>query len=353
MTKNPLTIGACGFNATGSSAVIDYLREFNENVVVDQFEFTIAHMPDGLQDLKYHLFEGSIKHTSSCMALDRFQRLIKGYPSRMFSRYCGDRLLEFAEEFLDSISQCEWIGSGAPDSYYFSMRSIVARLLRKCNLARFYRKAEERADKKLVLFPYNVKRYSCRPSNYDVAARRFVGKMLDELGRVSEKNMVLDQPFAGNNPQAAFPFFENPVAIVVDRDPRDYYLLCKKFYYPSGWRLVPCNNVESFVAYFRSMRESMPYLENDSRILRIRFEDMVYEYETTTKRIRLFCHLGEHATPYRYFDPRKSIHNTNLASLYPDLSADVAFIEKALPEYLYPFEQHPDMSVDGDRHFFL
>ena len=50
-------------------------------------------------------------------------------------------------------------------------------------------------------------------------------------GRIEEKNLVLDQPFSGNNPQASFPYFENPRAVVVDRDPRDYYLFVKNLFY--------------------------------------------------------------------------------------------------------------------------
>ena len=42
-----MVIGTCGFGSTGSSAVSDYLKEFDENCTLDRAEFTIVHFPDG------------------------------------------------------------------------------------------------------------------------------------------------------------------------------------------------------------------------------------------------------------------------------------------------------------------
>ena len=53
-----LTIGACGFSSTGSSAVTDILKEYDDNVVLDKAEFTLTWCADGIEDLHYHMFEG-------------------------------------------------------------------------------------------------------------------------------------------------------------------------------------------------------------------------------------------------------------------------------------------------------
>lgn len=349
---NALTIGVCGFSGTGSSAVIHYLKEFDDVAVFSQLEFTIAHIPDGIQDLRYHLFEGSIKHTSSCLALERFKRLTTGYPTRMLDKCTNGNLEAFASDFLDSITQCEWIGSGTPDSFYSPNRSRFTRLLRKSGLAEYYSCIETKAGRNLALYPFNKKRYSCKPAVFDESARLFIARILTEMGRKPNQTVVLDQPFAGNNPQASFPYFENPKAIVVDRDPRDYYLMSKKFYYPFGWRIVPCHNVEEFVVYYKTMREDMPYLFDDPRILRIRFEDLIYEYDRTTTSIREFCNLESHTHSQKCFDPSKSIHNTNLSPLFPEHTAEIEYIEKHLASYLYPFEDYSDIEVGGERQFF-
>ena len=43
-----MIIGACGFGATGSSVVTDYLKEFNNVTVKDDLEFTYLTALDGL-----------------------------------------------------------------------------------------------------------------------------------------------------------------------------------------------------------------------------------------------------------------------------------------------------------------
>ena len=53
-----MIIGACGYGATGSSAVYDLIREFEgiQSLPFDS-EFIYCYQVDGLQDLQYHLTE--------------------------------------------------------------------------------------------------------------------------------------------------------------------------------------------------------------------------------------------------------------------------------------------------------
>jgi len=76
-----ITIGTCGFCSTGSSAVSDYLKEFDENQVLDSIEFTIAYLPDGPCDLEYHLTQHIIRDDSSSIAIPRFRRYMNKYKS--------------------------------------------------------------------------------------------------------------------------------------------------------------------------------------------------------------------------------------------------------------------------------
>ena len=46
-----MIIGTCGFSWSGSSAVQDFLKEFEEIEVYDRIEFILAFHPDGLEDL--------------------------------------------------------------------------------------------------------------------------------------------------------------------------------------------------------------------------------------------------------------------------------------------------------------
>ena len=71
-----MIIGTCGFGSTGSSAVSDYLREFDENSVLDKIEFDIMYCPDGLADLEYHIINPFSITSGSICSIDRFRYLI-------------------------------------------------------------------------------------------------------------------------------------------------------------------------------------------------------------------------------------------------------------------------------------
>ena len=61
-----MVIGACGFVGTGSSALTDLLREYDEVAVFDQIEFNISYYPDGIEDLDYQINEHRIYVICSC-----------------------------------------------------------------------------------------------------------------------------------------------------------------------------------------------------------------------------------------------------------------------------------------------
>ena len=113
-----MIIGACGFGSTGSSAVSDYLSEFENVQVLDQLEFTWVSGVDGLIDLDYHLNHPHNRTTDSIYAIHRFKKRVnntlRGY--RKNRKVDPDKFEESAEKFLDSITQVKWnwyIGSGS------------------------------------------------------------------------------------------------------------------------------------------------------------------------------------------------------------------------------------------------
>lgn len=340
-------IGTCGFCATGSSAVTDYLKEFDDVVTLDNFEFTLPYRTDGLQDLAFHLHEGSVKHNSAWIAIKRFKKLCYGYGCRELKRDTHGEFVKLTEDYLKSIIQAEWVGAEVHESEEV-VRSIFMRGIRKLKLFKYVYSFEQKRGTELALYPLRKMTFAANPDDFDEKTKRYVMSVLDALGRQRDKSIALDQPFAGNNPQATFPFFENPLAIVVDRDPRDYYMFYKKFLYAKGRRAAPIGNVKDFITFYRKERENMPYLQDDPRILRIQFEDMIYRYDETTKKIRDFCGLGHANRKRKLFAPEMSINNTQVFKRYPEYAEDINYIEENLKEYLFPFEQFGDVKIDGE-----
>lgn len=333
-----MIIGACGFGSTGSSIVTDYLKEFGNVQVKDNLEFTYVSGLDGLIDLERAVMNPHNRTSDSMNAIKRFLKMVDrkkhsfevyGLPQKIF--------VESAVKFIDSITMSRWYTYDTSEMRSNPVKFIFARFMQKSVIPRL----EIKKGHRINIWPKSEVRLSVRPDNFYEVAKMHVDELLTGMGLNTDGILALDQPFAGNNPQACFPFFKDPYAIVVDRDPRDNYVFAKtkllgKFNY------IPIDTVDDYIAYYRCLRKSQPYLEENSRILNIRFEDMVYEYEMTSKKIRDFLHLPDNPSPKSVFDPALSIANTQVFKRFPQFAEDVRRIESALPEYLFDYSKYPE-----------
>lgn len=345
------TFGACGFIGTGSSAVSDILKEFEENQALDKLEFKLAYQTDGLQSLKYHLTEGNMKYESGMAALRRFERLCYGFPGKAYKKLVGEEFERIVNDYLDSIIQVRWRGIGA-DPAIEPFRLRVANKMRRFNIFRYLRKIEKKTGKEPSIYPFQDVYFSVYPDDFDNKSKEFVMSLLRNMGWDGKRNIVLDQPFAGNRPLAAFPFFENPKAIIVDRDPRDYYLLYATIYYEKGWRQSPVNSVKDFISCYRRLREKATY-DNSKDVLRINFEELVYNYEDTLELIKDFCGLANHSKKGKFFKPEMSAKNTQLFKKYPEFSEEIKMIEEELTEYLFDFGKYDKGQFDISGEMFI
>lgn len=337
-----MIIGACGFTGTGSSAVVDYLKGFDSVCIIDKGEFILAHSPDGLEDLDYQLNKHCCKYSSSEVALKRFRLNVRNYTAYRFAHNTEekDRIMKLTDEYIDSIVQACWIGNGSAD---FQLHT-----------SKLSRKAFDFSRRVFIKIPYGLKKnwkhyplykmeFSMEPEGFYEKTKEYVNSILEIGGADLDKKIILDQPFSATKPELAFPYFEDPLAIVVDRDPRDLYTIVKKIYLKSwGFSQVPTDDVKQFVVFYRKMREIDRNIsaEDEKRILNIRFEDMIYNYEETSKIINAFCGLDEKDKKKMIFDPKVSIKNTQVYKNYPELADDIKYIEQMLPNYLFDFESY-------------
>ncbi|MPN39182.1 hypothetical protein SDC9_186710 [bioreactor metagenome] len=129
------------------------------------------------------------------------------------------------------------------------------------------------------------------------------------------------------------------MVFVVDRDPRDIYLLAK---YVWKIHIIPTESPQVFCrwyAYTRDHRKSEEY--NPQKVMFVRFEDLICRYEETAGKIRKFAGLleEEHSCPKKHFDPDKSAANTRLWEKLKGHEEEARYIEEALPEYIYEYPQ--------------
>lgn len=341
-------ISTCSFGSTGSSAVSDYLRECDDIQVLDKFEFTIATAVDGLEDLEFHLMKQTGRQSGSIYAIQRFEKLVesKAKAWEISGGISRQRVNEITEEFLDRITQLKYVGFSPRinrNDNAFIRKYVGDTLIRRKIMPRLERRGIVKTN--IDFYPLDEVRVAIRPPEFYEAARAFVCQLLEGMHVDLSRNIVLDQAFCGPDPAKSFPFFPDPYAIVVDRDPRDVYIFAKKKLRSFG-RFMPSDTVENFITYYRILREDQPYKQPDPRILSMRFEEMVYDYDAATAKVDGFLGVknNQHKT---VFVPEQSAANTNLIKRFPEFSEDAKIIERELPEYIFHFEAYPEVNNSG------
>lgn len=342
-----MIIGACGFGSTGSSVVTDYLKEFDGISVKDDLEFTWVSATDGLIDLERAVMTPHNRTSDSMYAIIRFCELAER-KQLAFQRRGLDpaAFQQSVDTFIDAITTTKWYWYDNRIEYKYKSKYFLQTFMKREVIPRL----EKKKGHHVHCWPLQEMRISVMPENFYTAALQHVDEMLRGMGVDTDGVVALDQPFSGNNPQACFPFYKDPYAVVVDRDPRDNYVFSRTKLL-GKFHNTPIDHVEDYIAYYRALRQNQPYLQSDPRILRLRFEDMVYEYEDTTKKLREFLHLPENPRPKSVFDPELSIANTQVFKRYPQFAEDIEKIEKALPEYLFDFSKYPEPDLSKNMFY--
>lgn len=331
-----MIVGACGYGGTGSSAVKDYLKEFNTTQIIDRAECQFAFKVDGLQDLEYHLMKQYSRQMSGDYAIKRFLDASRFAKTPYVKKIYRDKnaYLKITKDFIDSITQTEYNGFDNED---YETKCILKNILVLC-FKKFVIPIYESRTKKLYSgWPMRKMRVCIKPENFYSEAKKYMNDLLEISGADFSKIVVLDQPFEGNNPEQSFAFFNDPYAIVVDRDPRDLYI-ASSYQWPDG-TFMPRRDVSAFIEYYKRQRMNNDKSSNN-RILRINLEDIIFNYEETSKKIDAFLGLDDkqHIDKLKYFNPKRSIKGTQLYKKIPGHDAEIEIIERELKEFLFEFD---------------
>lgn len=330
-----MILGVSGLGNTGSMALIDLLREYDE-VFFNTYlgEFSLCYLPDGLLDLEAHIVNQPCRFQSSDIAIKRFENLINW----MFADHKGERLKynsiyrKAAMKFIDDITQISWQGTWSH------------RIQNKSDFWKFFHKVLFKVKKIFGSFGENLycgyvkenMRYSARSEEFGAKARQFLQTIIDTAGAEGNKINLIDMAFPGDNPETCFHFFEDPYAIIVDRDPRDLYIL-SKYYIHTDSLWIPTDNVDDYIFYFRNMRLKADPVRDKSRVLKIQYEDLIYNYESIEKTIQDFLGIKNHKNKGKYFKREESINNTQLFEQFPEEADNIKRIDKELNEWIFDF----------------
>lgn len=330
-----MIIGVCGYGFSGTGALYSLLKEYDNVYTLPgarDIEYIISYTADGLEDLEYHLCKNPVKGLACDSAIYRFQLLINDL-ERRHNRYTNNKFREISNNYIDSIVQIQWKAfrlfeferrPGRIKRIEKTIRSYIQFKLKKFGIS-------------YIPFRMTQRYLSIDPEGFVEKTRIYINNLLGHPN--SEKILMLNQPFSPTNPLNGMKFFENSICIIVDRDPRDLYVMAKHVYGSRGL-FIPTDTVEHFVIYYKTIR-SRRLIQDSEKVLFVQFEDLVYHYDDEVNRIHKFIgsSLGKNVNKNKYFDPRISIENTHVYMNFPEDKEDIEYIESELNEWLYKFDE--------------
>jgi conserved domain protein len=348
-------ITCTGYGFTGSSAATNIIEEFENVKSLDAgFECTFLHEPDGIRDLETAFKEGHRLKVD--MAVKRFLRLVNILNSRVeFQKYFNGKFEKHSIDYINSICTTQWKGNWhrGSDTIKFSKQDLL-----------YYNLA-----KQIFLNEYSYKNYSLyepdtwhptyqmrNKSFYAFFDDSFYAKTQDYIKKLflevaihtDAKRVLIDQFFSAYNISAYLKYAPQTKVVIVDRDPRDLYVLNKSSW---GEPYIPTDDVNTFISWYRGTRFSQKVEAENNNVLLLHFEELIFDYENSLWKLKNFLDLrdGEHIKKGLCFNPKKSAKNTYKFKNYPQWKDDILKIEKELSDYCYDFPNGLDNDSKVDE----
>lgn len=336
-----------GYMGSGSSAITDLLSEFKGYKSPNgSFEYVFMHCPNGVFDLEDKLLIGN-NALRSDEALYSFEKTMEELYNRKlwwvanYKKNVGKEFIEITKEYIESLVMYR-------PNYYWYMQE-------KLNFTRFI----VMCIRKIVLILTNNKVMIKRPLEYSPMrvsipnseefykkTKDYIYKVFNLLG-LKESNIVLDQLLLPFNMYRAKNYFDdNFVGFIVERDPRDVFISNKYIWDKMCIQVPYPTDAEEYCDYYLKIRKMEREVDNEN-IYRIKFEDLIYNYENTVNEIMNILNLNkeDHIYQKKYFIPEKSINNTQLF-LNEKYGAEVKILENKLEKYLYEFPYKNECNIE-------
>lgn len=342
-------VTCASYYGTGSSAVTDYIGEFESVASLGDYEFRFLHDPDGVADLEYNLVWNHNRHNSG-HAIKRFKRLVDfNAGTKLIKRYepfFSYNWKKIAYRYIDSLVDFSYKGWWQYDlldkgtNYYY--RKLLINKAYKLTLGR-------NKERTLNVLPNEIT-YCGRPTQeeFDAKTKVFLRELFEAANVNDKPYLMVDQLLPASNLSRFRKYFDDLRVIVVERDPRDLYILEKYIWKAT---IIPTESVEVFCQWYKYTRaHRKTELFDPEYVMFVQFEDLIYHYENTTAQIRDWIGLDEtdHKVKFQRFDPSKSIKNTKLWEVY-DAHSEIKVIETELSEYLYRYSGSSNGRVTQDE----
>lgn len=348
---------AMGYSGTGSSAIVQLLDEYDNcsNAGLNKYEHLPFYTPHGLFDLEDRLLLNNSLYQSDA-AINDFECAMYRLNDNDFGWFGGyqrrfeNKFIDNVNEFIRDITTYTRKGYWSND---FQYKKCFNAYIKDC-IKKIFNHPINKFGYSLSVYGDNKVNYAFIDDNhFYTAAKIFIKKYMKMLEPDEDKTLVLDQILLPHNLYRIPRYFDQDVrCIVLDRDPRDMYILSKYIWTRNGSYALFPESPEKFAEFYCKLISMEKQIE-DSRILRIHFEDMIYYYDETIDKIEKFIgkgQLGIHIKKWEFFNPNISINNTQNFRIKPAWEKEVDIIAKKMKNYLYdfPYEFYPQIENTCD-----
>lgn len=338
-----------GYMGSGSSAITDLVSEFkNVNNSQKDFEYIFLHCPNGVFDLEDKLLIGN-NSIRSDEALHSFLNTMKDLYDKKFwwpgyyKKVIGDKFYNEVERYVNSLTDVESI------NYWYYQENPTKKMQFKKAIQLLVGKLTNKKIKlkKPLLYDKMLLSYK-KPEEFYKESKKFINNILDMIDS-GEEDLLLDQLLLPHNVSRIDNYFDKNIRIIiVERDPRDVFILNKYAWAKKGIDVPYSFDVEKFCKQYKNIR-MLESTNKNKKVLRVKFEDLVYDYEESEKRVAEFLgyKLDRHINKFSRFDPKISICNTQVFSSSKEYEEEVKYIEKELKEFLYPFPKKVNSKIEN------
>lgn len=352
-----MNVAVTGYYATGSSAVIDLLREYSEVRVVPEigrlYEHVVFYTSGGLFDLCTLLTTANTPQGSD-MIINHFIQAMKRLNDNdmvWFGSYrnlYGNKFKAIVDDFVKSIatSKISQTAEHVKYSRFSLIKAIIqfgAHIIQGRHIVKYGRH--------YVYDGWPVYFSMVDKKTLFEAARKFTSSYFSMICPNADGICIYDHLIWPQQVDVHSRCFDNNFkVIIVDRDPRDLYLL-NKYYYPHLEHVKPKLPTTPDLFINEWKKTIVSHFDNPNA-LAVHFEDLIYHYEETVAKIEKF--LGLNSVDHKYlkqkFQPEKSIENTQVFLVKDEWKDEIAPISNGLKDMLYkfPYERKPNWNLMFD-----
>lgn len=339
-SKNYHKVITCAsYGGTGSSVVTDLFKEFDNCFSAGDYEFRFLQDYDGVSTLENALLN-NYHRMNSDIAIRRFKKIVDYHSGnavfKRYEKFFKGKFKEISYEYIDSLIDISWRG-------YWEHHAIETNSLNRFFAYKIYPRVKKvfrsKSEKGFVMQPPKKELYFSYPVDRFYEATKKYTRQLCAVVDPEHKyeNLVFDQLVPPYNISRYLNYFDDLKVIVIDRDPRDLFVI-NETRWKESW--IPSHDVDKFIKWYRLLREPQKHEQEDpKRILRLQFEDVVLNYEENLSTILTFLEVDSknHIEKKKYFNPAVSVNNMALYKNYEDQKI-IKQIQNELSEYCFTGE---------------